>query len=270
MADTALLIEPDELEALCKEPGVLVVDLSRAETHARYHIPGAVFLDYGRIVTARPPVGGLLPDDAQLGMTLSAIGAVPDHHIVAYDDEGGGKAARLLWTLEILGHRRYSLLNGGLHAWAKEKHLLTRSATAVSRTRYLAQADRASEAIADREYILAHLHDPEVALLDTRSPEEYDGSQRFALRGGHIPGAVNMDWTLAMDPDRNLRLKSPAALNALLAEREITPDKTVVAYCQTHHRSAHTYIMLKYLGYKAKGYEGSWSDWGNRMDTPVE
>ena len=93
----------------------------------------------------------------------------------------------------------------------------------------------------------------------------------FAERGGHIPGAVNMEWTEAMDKQHDLRLKSARDLLHMLESQGISKDKTVIVYCQTHHRSAHTYIMLKSLGYEnVKGYPGSWSDWGNEPNTPIE
>jgi len=97
------------------------------------------------------------------------------------------------------------------------------------------------------------------------------GSSVLAARGGHIPGAVNMDWVLAMDKARDLRLRSPEELRRMLERRGVTPDKEVIVYCQTHHRSSHTYVMLKSLGYpRIRGYPGAWSAWGNRRDTPVE
>lgn len=265
-----LLLEPEALEPLLGSPDLLLVDLSRAEIHAQYHIPGAVPLEYGRIVRMAPPVGGLLPDEAQLSAVLSAIGLTPGHHVVAYDDEGGGKACRLLWTLEALGHTRYSLLNGGLHAWANEGHELTREPVQPTPSHYDARYAADAGVSADATYILKHLGDDSHALLDARSALEYRGLQRYSARGGHIPGAVHFEWTEAMDQGRNLRLRPAAELRTQLEGLGITPDKTVVAYCQTHHRSAHTWFMLKWLGYAARGYEGSWSDWGNREDTPVE
>lgn len=265
-----LLVEAESLAANLGAEDLLVVDLSKASTHSQLHIPGAVFLDYAQIVATRPPVGGLLPDAEQLGRAFSAIGLRPDRHVIAYDDEGGGKAARLLWTLEAIGHRRYSLLDGGLHAWANEGRPVTAEPTPVQPTAADVVVPSDPEPVATREFILAHLDDPAVALLDARSPQEFTGERRFSARGGHIPGAVNIEWTQLMDTERNLRLKEGTALRRMLEAAGITPERTVVAYCQTHHRSAHTWFALKWLGYRAKGYAGSWSDWGNRDDTPVE
>ena len=124
---------------------------------------------------------------------------------------------------------------------------------------------------ADAGYILARLDDPGTALLDTRTPEEFSGERVRAARGGHIPGAVNFNWVEAMDADHNLRLKPAPVLLESLAALGVTPDKEVIAYCQTHHRSSHTFVVLKWLGFeRVRGYPGAWSEWGNREDTPVE
>lgn len=263
-----LLIEPDQLQALLDSPEILIVDLCRRDVYLQVHVPGAVHLDYSQIIAARPPVMGLLPDAATLSKVLSAIGLTAGRHVIAYDEEGGGKAARLIWTLDAIGHTKSSLLNGGIHAWMKEKHPTTTAEARPVASQYTPGSD--ATPVAERNYILDHLNDGTLTLLDARTAEEYRGEKKFAARGGHIPGAVNLDWSLLMDKTRNMRLKPEADLRALLAERGIATDKTVVTYCQTHHRSALTYFVLKLLGYPAaKGYPGSWSDWGNADNTPV-
>jgi len=265
-----LLVEADVLQGHLDEPGLLVVDLTKTETYAQGHIPGAVFLDYAHIVRMEKPVGGLLPTAAQLEVVFSNLGLTADTHVVAYDDEGGGKAARLLWTLEAAGHHHYSLLNGGLHVWANEGHPLDQQPHTPEPSDYTVTLPAECEAVVQRDFILNHLDDTNVALLDARSPAEFCGDKLFAVRGGHIPGAINIEWTEFMDQSHNLRIKGIAELRNMLEEKGFTPDKIVVAYCHTHHRSAHTWFVLKYLGYTARGYEGSWSDWGNQPDTPIE
>jgi thiosulfate/3-mercaptopyruvate sulfurtransferase len=271
MTDTAppLLIETDMLEDILYSEHILIVDLGKADTYRKLHIPGAVFVDYGQIVAVSKPMMGLLPDDGTLQQIFSSIGIDRDTHVVAYDDEGGGRAARFLWTLEVAGHTRFSLLNGGLHAWANEGHPYDDAAVTPAAARFeLAHNDAP---VAGSAYIRVRLGNRDVGLLDVRSAEEFSGVKRFADRGGHIPGAVNLEWTQAMDQTRNLRLKPDEELEQLYARIGITPDREIITYCQSHHRSAHTYIVLRHLGFpRVKGYPGSWSDWGNDPELPVE
>ena len=264
-----LIAEPDELEHELGREDLLVVDLSNEETHARHHVPGAVHLSYGRIIDAKPPAMGLLPGDRELGAVFSSLGMTPNIHVVAYDNEGNGKACRLLWTLEAIGHGNFSLLNGGLHAWFNEEHSVKGGINLPRRGDY--EVTHHTDAVADKGYILARLNDPDVVILDTRTPAEFAGQDRRAGRGGHIPGAVNMEWVLAIDHARNLRLKSDNELREMLEGLGVLPNKEVITHCQTHHRSSHTYIMLKALGYpRIKGYPGSWSEWGNDFELPIE
>lgn len=268
--DLPLIVEPEQLQSVLGADNLMIVDLSQPTTYVQYHLPNAVFLDYSWIVRIEQPRMGLLPQKEQLGHVLGALGMNPDTHIVTYDDEGGGRACRLLWTLDAVGHKNHSLLNGGLQAWTNAGFEIT------SKITYPASGDDYpvvlnDEPVATRQYILDHLSDDNVVLFDTRNPKEFSGDKRFAARGGHIPGAVNIEWTEAMDKNRELRLKPETELRKMLEAKGITADKTIITYCQTHHRSAHTYIMLKALGYeKVKGYPGSWSDWGNESNTPIE
>lgn len=262
-----LLIEPDSLEPLLGSDGLRVVSLCKDSTYGQLHIPGSVHLAYTAITASRGMTHGLLPDPSHLEGVLGTHGIGNDSWVVAYDDEGGGNASRLLWTLQTLGHARFSLLNGGLHAWANERHPLSREPVRPVTTVF--KASPSQTPVADADYLMQRLENDDLALWDARSLNEYRGISRFAQFAGHIPGAVNLDWFEVMDREHNLRLKPAEQLRSLLTQLGITPDKEIVTYCQTHHRSSLAWFVLKYLGYsKAKGYPGSWSDWGNRSDTP--
>ena len=232
MTDLNLVIIANELVQHLQDDNLLIVDLCKHSQYLQAHIPGAVFLDYNYIVAMDKPTAGLLPDEEQLSKVFSSLGLTADKHVVAYDDEGGGKACRLIWTLHALGHSQTSLLDGGLISWANEGHPVSHEQTHSAHTQYDARYT-CNHLIADAEYIFRHLESSDVKLLDARSIQEYDGVKRFAERAGHIPGAIHYEWT--------------------------------------HHRSSLSYVMLKYLGYeKVRGYPGSWSDWGNREGMPVE
>jgi len=270
MSSLPLLIEPQQLEAELDNPELLLVDLSRQSQYVQVHIPGAIWLDYGTITAMHKPVMGLLPDEQHLSRVLSASGMTEDKHVVAYDEEGGGKAARLIWTLHALGHTKTSLLNGGLISWYKEDHPLSADVVEPQPSVYIASLKH-PEVIADANYILPRLNDGSIQLLDARSAAEYDGSKRYADKGGHIPGAIRYEWTDAMDQQHNMRLLPDEQLQARLTSLGFDKDHEIITYCQTHHRSALSYVMLKHLGFeKVRGYHGSWSEWGNRSDTPVE
>ncbi|MBK8507355.1 MAG: sulfurtransferase [Candidatus Competibacteraceae bacterium] len=266
----SLLIEPEQLHVALGDPALLIIDLSDPAHYADRHIVGAIPLDYAELVRIEPPALGLTPDEAHLSALGSRLGLSPQRHVVAYDDEGNGRAGRLLWTLAALGHERMSLLNGGLHAWEAAHGPLELGVRQPTASHYQARFSHA-EAIADKHYILSRLDWPELVLLDTRSPAEYVGSDLRAARGGHIPGAVNLNWTGTMDPQRQMRFQPDPVLRKLFERRGVTPDKEIVVYCQSHRRSAHTYCVLRYLGYpRVRGYPGSWSEWGNDPALPVE
>lgn len=265
-----LLIEPDQLQPHLTDRGVLVVDLCDPASYAAGHIPGAVHLDYADLVRVKPPTMGLLPTEARLGEVLSRLGLTAGQCVVAYDEEGNGRAGRLLWTLAVLGYERLAMLNGGIHAWDAAGGRLENRIRRPAPSFFQAQFRNLS-AVADKDYILARLGQPGVALLDTRSPAEYAGLDQRAARSGHLPGAVNLHWTDTMDPQRQLRLQPKPVLRTLLEGRGVTPDKEVIVYCQTHHRSAHSYWVLRYLGYpQVRGYPGAWSEWGNDPHLPIE
>ena len=267
-----LIIEPEFANTLIGKEEIRFIDLCQPDTYIQNHIPGALFLDYSWIVASDKPRMGMLPEIEQLTRIINSYGISEQTHVIAYDDEGGGRACRFLWTLQCIGHQALSLLNGGLHAWSAEGFPLEQELNfpqkAEQTSRTLSYVD---SLIADKQFILEHLSDANTIILDTRSSQEYTGTKVYAARGGHIPGAINYDWMNAMDRHNNLKLKDPETLKSDLAQLGITPDKTIVCHCQSHHRSAHTCLMLNSIGFEnVKGYPGSWSDWGNDPTTPIE
>ncbi len=265
-----LLVEADQLEQRLGNPDLLVVDLRSTENYLTGHVPAAVQLHYASLVGGRRPAIGLLPDIARLSNTFSQLGLSPSTWVVAYDDEGCGRASRLIWTLHAIGHHNCSVLNGGIQAWANEGHPLATETTTATPAHYRATLAN-PEVVATKEYVLSRLSSDEIVLLDTRTHAEYAGTDVRAQRGGHIPGAVNLDWLENIDRNQNLRMLPAAVLMPRLAALGITTDREIIVYCQTHHRSAHSYVMLRSLGYPlVRGYAGAWSEWGNDPALPLE
>jgi thiosulfate/3-mercaptopyruvate sulfurtransferase len=275
-----MLMEADTLKALLGTPALVLVDVDDRERYLERHIPGARHLDFALLIRQQPPAMGLLPDTPHLLRVMAGLGIGQGSRVVAYDGSGGGKASRLLWTLACLGLDG-ELLNGGLQAWAAAGHTLQRGAeqslpadpTAAALTPPPSPASEADAHI-DSDAVLARLGNPEVTVLDARSPAEYAGIDRRAARSGHIPGAINLDWTELRDPTRCGRLLPDSALRALLSSRGIDPeprDREIIVHCQTHHRSALLWVALRHLGYtRVRGYAGSWSEWGNDPRLPVQ
>lgn len=265
-----LIIEPSDLAPLLGQKNILIIDITKPNLYNQQHIPGALFLDYSRVVKHMPPVMGLLPTEEEFSQLLGSIGLTPQTHVIAYDEEGGGKAGRFLWTLEAAGHNNFSMLNGGLIAWANEGNPLDSTPEFATPTEY--HFDSYQEGpIGSRDHLREVVGTPGTVFVDARTLGEYTGTDKRAERAGHIPGAVNIDWMTLIDQSNNARLLPEPQLRQLFEEAGVTPNKEIIVYCHSHHRSALSYMALKSLGYeRVKGYPGSWSDWGNCPGTPIE
>ncbi len=282
-ANPGLLIAPDELAGVLARapaaaalPGAkdggppVVIDLRPAEAFAAGHIPGAVHLDlFGLSLIDTSPA----PLDAFLWMIAHLLvtrGAGAERTVVVYDEQSGIRAARAFWFLELFGHPAPRLLDGGFGAWSAAGHPVTTEAAPPAR------ADWSVGRVAARLATWQDVRDATDAagaaravLLDTRSTGEHRGTVRRARRGGAIPGAVHIEWTRNLDPSG--AFKPAAALRTMYEEAGVTPDREVITYCQGGYRAAHSYLALRLLGYpRVRNYLGSWKEWGDRVDLPIE
>lgn len=275
LSSTELLISTQTCQQQLSEddptsPRILPVFVGSAEVFNQIHIPGSVHVSPAQLVCGIAPASGKLPDLDDLSLLFSDIGLKPEHSVVAYDDEGGGWAGRLLWTLELIGHKQYHLLDGGIVAWHADG-LATESGHANPKPNVLESSytlDNSQRVNA--EDIIKMLGSENFAIWDARSEQEFSGEKILAAKGGHIPGAVNLDWLELMDRSQHLRLKPLDDIKRMLNERGITPEKKVITHCQSHHRSGLTWVVGKIIGLNIFAYDGSWSEWGNLDNTPVE
>jgi thiosulfate/3-mercaptopyruvate sulfurtransferase len=262
-----LVIEPAELAGRLDAADLILLDLSSAARYTAGHIPGARWVDAKRTQLGQPPAPGLLPERAQLEALFADIGHHPHATYVVYDDEGGPWAGRFIWLLDVIGHQRYHFLNGGLHAWIADGLALSQDVPAVARS--AVSLNLSDAPTATRDYLQSRLGADDLAIWDVRGADEFRGEKLSSARGGHIPGATHFEWTSGMDPQRGMRIRTDIA--EVLQNLGITPDKEVITHCQTHRRSGFSYVVAKALGYpRVKAYAGSWSEWGNLPDTPIE
>ncbi|MGM0562785.1 MAG: sulfurtransferase [Pseudomonadota bacterium] len=262
------IAEPGDLAQVLDQSGLIILDLRAEENYLHGHIPNALPFELGEIVQSEPPLGGLLPTEEQMSSALSRIGFTGNEHIVAVDDNGGPQAARLVWTLEAFGIDRASMINGGMAAWKAEIEAIDQTPETAEPQDYRARYQGRN--VLNRQDLMERLDDATLQIIDARSAGEYRGEDVRSARGGHIPGAIHLEWTELKDPCQ-LKFRPLNEIQAVLDHAGITRDKDCVAYCQTHMRSSVVCVALRALGYdRVMGYPGAWSDWGNCEDTPVE
>lgn len=260
------LLEPDTVAELPEE-NLLLVQVTSATLYAQVHVPGAVLVEPSELVCGYAPAPGKLPDQGSLDKLFSRLGLTGEQRVVAFDDEGGGWAGRFLWTLDVIGYYDWGYMNGGLHAW-HHAGLPLQSGPGADRqpTQMTVNIDTAP--IASQAEVLAAISDPEQLIWDVRSAEEFAGLRSGSMRRGHIPGAVNFDWELLKDVNQQLRLTDN--FDELARSLGLLDAQRIITHCQTHHRSGLAYLVGRLLGLDIRAYDGSWAEWGNDPETPIE
>ena len=269
--DFGLLIDAEQLVPHLGNDKLRIVDLSRASVYDQLHIPHALHLKPKFLVRQDEQATGRLPDVEGLQELIRYLNISPEHHVVVYDDEGGAWAGRLIWNLHCLGFENTSLLNGGIHAWLATGLPTTSEVEQFKPVSALVQVDQAKIQQYRIEYteLLEKVQSSQVQLWDCRTEDEYTGVRLAARRGGHIPNALHFEWSTALNRENHLRLHPLERTQQRLEQLGFNLNEPVVVYCQSHHRSGLAYILGRLLGWNIQAYDGAWSEWGNRLDSPI-
>lgn len=270
------LVDTEWVAQNAKDPNIRLIESDEDPLlYATGHIEGAVQVDW--FSTLQHPLRRDFLTKEKFEEVASNLGITNDTTVVFYGDKSNWFAAYALWLFQYYGHQNVKIMNGGRTKWEKENRPLVKDVPTYTKTTYKAkEADKSIRAF--RDDIFKQI-DAKKPLVDVRSPKEYSGElthmpnypQEGATRGGHIPTAVSIPWAQAVN-EADSTFKTKDELVALYEGKNVKPDGEVIAYCRIGERSSLTWFVLKYLlGYeKVKNYDGSWTEWGNLVDAPIE
>ncbi|PSO04143.1 sulfurtransferase [Candidatus Marsarchaeota G2 archaeon ECH_B_SAG-G06] len=278
-AHPEVLVETQWVQDHLNDPTVRIVevDYDPVPNYNQGHIPGAVLWDWRKDLN--DPVVRDILSAKQLEELLERSGISEGMTTVLYGDFNNWFAAYAFWDLTYYGVKNVKLMNGGRKAWLLEERPLTKEVPNYPRGNYKIKGEPDETIRAYIDYVRRAIRMKDKVLVDVRSPKEYTGEitappeypNEAAQRGGHISGAINIPWALAVN-DADGRFKSREELEALYRSKGVTPEKEVITYCRIGERSSHTWFVLKYLlGYpNVKNYDASWTEWGNTVKNPIE
>lgn len=277
-ANPNVLVSTDWVAEHLNDPTVRIIESNEDPLlYPSGHIPGAVQVDW--TTDLNDQVRRDYIHKAGFEALMSRIGVTNDTTVVFYGDKNNWWATYAFWVFQLFGHTNAKIMDGGRLKWEKEGRELTREVPKYAGTHYTAQERDDTRIRAFRAEVLEHIEAGN-PLVDVRSPGEFSGEllhmpnypQEGALRGGHIPGARNIPWSRAANPDDGTFKSAEELRDIYEHEQGLTPGQDIVAYCRIGERSSHSWFVLTYLlGYpQVRNYDGSWTEWGNAVAVPIE
>ena len=257
-----MLISTFELNSILNDSNIIIADTRSFKEYSEGHIPGAVHLDLFAFHWNDTTKQGIEDFNNQAKTLLSFLGVTPEKKVIFYDSVSGMLAARGVWMLMYFSHQNVLMLDGGISKWQKENHSLETKPNGFKPSKFSGKIN--PDIISGFEYIHENLEN--VKILDARSTGEYDGSIIRAAQSGHIPNSINIDWNQNISKDGTF--KNDDELSQMY---DYPKDSEIITYCQGAYRAANTFLVLKKLGFSnVRVYLGSWGEWGNRLELPVE
>ena len=257
-----MLIQSSDLLQILKNQDLIIVDTRSFKEYSEGHIPGAVNLDLFAFHWIDTSKEGIENFNRQTKTLLSFLGVSSEKKVVFYDDISGMLAARGVWMLLYFSHQNVLMLDGGIKKWKKENLPTETRPNGFKPSEFSGKIN--PNIIAGFEYIKENLNS--VTIIDARSEGEYNGTIIRAAQSGHVPNSINLDWNKNVNEDGTF--KDNEKLSQLY---NISKDSEIITYCQGAYRAANTFLALKKLGFeKVRVYLGSWGEWGNKLELPVE
>lgn len=269
-SSSSFLVDGNWLQKNLDSSSIRLIDMSDDTQYQRFHISGATHLPYSAINKRNKKGVSLSVGQNHMIKILGILGIQAKHHVVIYDDMGGLHASRLFWELEKLGHKKISILNGGLVKWILSGKKVTAAIKKVKRVQYNADIKSGRNNVVAIEEILKSEFNNKNILLDVRSKDEYVGHPRNP-RGGHIPKAKWWEWSQAVNFEDAFKMQDDANLKKQLQQIGVAKtDTPITLYCQSAHRASQSYFTLRQLGYKnVKIYDGSMSEYSKIKSAPL-
>ena len=257
-----MIISADQLLQYLGKKDVLIIDARSFHDYSKSHIPGAVNLDLFSMHWFDTSNTGIEAFNEQTRKAFSFAGVHEGKKVIFYDDISGMLAARGVLLCHYFSHPDVNMLDGGFSNWSRRNFQTEISQNKPSPSNFTGKID--NSIITGFQYVLDNLN--KITILDVRSKEEFNGEIVRAARGGHIPTSTNVDWSENISKDGTL--KNNEDLSKLYT---ISKDAEIVTYCQGAYRAANTYVTLKKIGFtNVRVYLGSWGEWGNMLELPIE